>query len=267
MNRVIDGVDLDGLEYLKADQARVEFKYGKLQLKIENFHSVTQKRWNDAANDPKNWSEGCIGIDPTIANIQLVTVGKDPELTDDPDLPNKINPKGLQSIGVNRAGRREIEKQKKQVNTTAGQGKGNKIELARSMAKAMTVIQALEEAANYVANALILDDQNKIKEHQMLANKSIQDVQVALQDVKYNNPQDPNNILIPDKYRNESDLASIMNVVLTGQNNTDNKEIYDIGMKIFHTISKPPISPPIMTNSQMDNYPSKPIILDAPKKE
>jgi len=40
-NRVIDGVDLEGLEFLKDDEALVELKGGELRLKLPNLHNPT----------------------------------------------------------------------------------------------------------------------------------------------------------------------------------------------------------------------------------
>jgi RHS repeat-associated protein len=39
-NRPIDGVDLDGLEYLKSDQARIEVINGGVFLKVSNLKEV-----------------------------------------------------------------------------------------------------------------------------------------------------------------------------------------------------------------------------------
>ncbi len=48
-NRMIDGLDLEGLEYLDSDKARIEFKYGVLQLKVSNFLLVNRKSWESAS--------------------------------------------------------------------------------------------------------------------------------------------------------------------------------------------------------------------------
>ena len=41
-NRVIDGIELEGLEYLNYNEARVEFSNGRLFLKLENFNDTFQ---------------------------------------------------------------------------------------------------------------------------------------------------------------------------------------------------------------------------------
>ncbi len=52
-NRVIDGVELEGLEYLDYSEAKVELMNGALILKIENYSSIFQKQFyekNPAGN-------------------------------------------------------------------------------------------------------------------------------------------------------------------------------------------------------------------------
>ncbi|MFH6996039.1 RHS repeat domain-containing protein [Flavobacterium sp. FlaQc-48] len=46
-NRVIDGMELEGLEYLSFHEARVEFTSGRLQIKLENFNDNFQKTYRE----------------------------------------------------------------------------------------------------------------------------------------------------------------------------------------------------------------------------
>ena len=104
MNRVIDGIDLEGLEYLSANDARVEFKYGRLQIKVENFLTVNRSAWNTANNNTSNWKPGEIGIDPTLANVQYQP--QTPQMSDLPTVSNfgtGQTETGVQSQGYNRA--------------------------------------------------------------------------------------------------------------------------------------------------------------------
>lgn len=47
-NRVIDGIELEGMEYLDYREARVEFTNGRLTLKLENFNKNFQKAFSNA---------------------------------------------------------------------------------------------------------------------------------------------------------------------------------------------------------------------------
>ncbi len=44
-NRVIDGIELEGAEYLDNDEARIEFYRGTVFIKLENFSSLYQKEF------------------------------------------------------------------------------------------------------------------------------------------------------------------------------------------------------------------------------
>jgi hypothetical protein len=78
MNRVIDGVDLDGSEFLDSDESRIKIVNGEVQLKLENFWGPTVSMYNAANQDPRNWSinprtgQRDIGVSLTLASIQVV---------------------------------------------------------------------------------------------------------------------------------------------------------------------------------------------------
>lgn len=88
-NRPIDGIDLDGLEHLKSDEARIEITYGGIMLKIQNFTPFSRSGWEDAVNNPKAWtfdenSEGQrdIGISKKIGSFSVITPQKPKEETE-----------------------------------------------------------------------------------------------------------------------------------------------------------------------------------------
>ena len=74
MNRVIDGIDLEGLEYLSSDDARIEVTRGEVKLKVENFNFISRRLWQNANNNPANWTytngQKDIGISTTIGNLK-----------------------------------------------------------------------------------------------------------------------------------------------------------------------------------------------------
>jgi RHS repeat-associated protein len=108
-NRPIDGVDLDGLEYLDADEARVEFKNGRLQIKVENFLTINRNAWNTANGNPANWKSGQIGLDPTVAHVKFnkpVPEAKDIPAEQLPSTAKGQTQSGVKSQGINPAGRR-----------------------------------------------------------------------------------------------------------------------------------------------------------------
>ena len=45
MNRVIDGIDLEGLEYLDYGVSRVKVMNGEVHVNVQNFHNTTRNSW------------------------------------------------------------------------------------------------------------------------------------------------------------------------------------------------------------------------------
>lgn len=212
-NRPIDGIDLEGLEYLSSEDARVEFKAGRLQLKVENFHNINYNAWQRANGDPKNWKKGEIGLDRTVANLTVITPNNAPQADAIPgdDLPN--NSKSQFDDGIESAN--GITK----VPATKG---------AKALGKGGAVLDFIVFAGEQYMSWAWNDDSDKINEHSDIARRIEIDIEEAI-----------NQGMIPEQYQNQADIANIMNVILQGVNNTDNPEIYDIGMTIYNSISQP----------------------------
>jgi hypothetical protein len=68
--------------------------------------------------------------------------------------------------------------------------------------------------------------------------------------------------LVPKQYRNTKDLSSILNVILSGENNSGNKDIYKIGMKIYDKFKSIRLEPAKGLDFMQNN---KPVILSQPK--
>jgi RHS repeat-associated protein len=242
-NRPIDGVDLDGLEYLKSDEARVQFKYGRLELKVSNFLWVNQNAWTNANMDPNNWTytNGVrdIGINKTIANVNFMGPQfEDASAKDIPELPSSIMSQeeaGVKSQAYNRAGRREIARKGSAVSVKGSQGK---------LAKGAVLLDFAMYGLEQYQNIAWIYDSGKVQDHTGMAGMAVQNVSQALNDG-----------LIPKKFQNKKDLSVIMNVVLQGVNNSGNKDLYDIGMSIFNKY-KPKVEK-VTVPSGLDNNGSR----------
>jgi RHS repeat-associated protein len=234
MNRVIDGIDLEGLEYLNANEARVEFKYGRLQVKVQNFLRVNRSAWNNANSNTANWKEGNYGIDPTIANIQFFTAPPQPRDIPVEHLPSYSQGQtetGIKSQGYNRAGRREVARGE---GISVAPGKG----LFGNFVVAVDAINfGFEEYMGWAAEY----DLSKIDDHRSIANQVSNDMIKAL---------DQN--LIPKNYQTKEGIINIMNVVLQGVNNTNDPNIYKIGMDVYNNISNPQSSAPTQETCPAD---------------
>jgi hypothetical protein len=222
MNRVIDGIDLEGLEYLRADIARIKVTGGEVHINLDNFNTVTRNLWRqrDAAG---HWPEGNIGYPTQIGEFSSPTLPSSAESvsldrTYTPDV-NMYDPAVLRKEGVRNDGRID-----RRVNAPATTPKGS----VKGLAGVALAVNAINWALETYGNYSIAEDQELVAEHlSILRNQVTKDIQTAL--------ETPG--MIPDQYRNIQDLGNITNVVLSGVNPTKNQEIYDIGIKIVKEIS------------------------------
>jgi RHS repeat-associated protein len=256
-NSPISGIDLEGLEYMNANQAKIEMINGILKIKLENLSNPSKNAIGN--NNPKNWKPGEIGVNLTIGKVafnlpnpQEGAVSKMTSLDNSIGAPNPTNitnpinynrtPPTAKSTG--QPDRRY--KTNYSVNTmTPGGGSARG---AGIFAVAVNTLNwGLEAGLNWKINQDIKDVKYQVGRYAPLIEK---DLFKAI-----------NRGMIPDKYLNSTDLSNIGNVILQGVNNTDNADIYNIGMDIYNNISKDNEIKIEYRESGLDNFPSQPIIV------
>jgi RHS repeat-associated protein len=233
MNNSIAGIDLDGLEFLHSSEARIEIVKGSVKLKIANMHWTTRRDFNAANRDPNNWSYGPdgkkgIGINTEIGSFSLQTI---PTKTTDignatdntygaPDptfKPGEVPIKSPTAKSTGLPDRRYKDRGSIQTAPPAN---------ARGLAVASVVVDAIILGNDYLTSHFANDDIDLAKQHAQKAAMALYDVNTALQEG-----------LIDTKYQNIESLSDIANVVLSGVSNSGNKEIIDLGKKIYKEIS------------------------------
>gem|GEM_PF-3444024 len=225
-NSPISGIDLEGLEYLNANEARVEFKHGKLLAKVENFHTINKNAWKRTEMDPLNW-KGSIGLSRTLGNISIIAPQPpSPSASDIPDVgAAKPVEHYMSDIASNKYDQRPG------IVGPAGKSVG--------FSRSMIVLDAINQGLDAYRTWAGKDDADLINKHLGIANKAMKDVNRALGEG-----------VIPPKYQNKEGLTNIMNIVLQGENNTKDPEIYKIGMDIYNRNTGG-----VRTPSGMDNFP------------
>ncbi|MEJ7830388.1 MAG: RHS repeat-associated core domain-containing protein, partial [Segetibacter sp.] len=97
-NNPVEGIDLDGLEYISSKEARIEVIRGNVMLKVENMSTVVRKALNNYKNNTN--AAGQVGGDLSIGHIDIAgmastfpvnLVGAVPVLSSDND-PSDGNP-------------------------------------------------------------------------------------------------------------------------------------------------------------------------------
>ena len=240
-NTPIDGIDLDGLEYLDADEALIESKYGRIELKLDNFNYVFRTNWWIANMDPKNWRTNEIGLNPTIGYLDVPEVTLEdfhPELA--LSVPNSLGEiKNPALHGKNgdptfdpaeikielRKNRFGVPDQRLKEKTIQGISSRNRGSGTAAVGVANIISVAFEFYALYGfgRDRRALEDQI----NNVLPN-AIFDLKEGIREG-----------IVPDEpeFQNSGALGAILNVILTGENPTDNPRIEEIGLEIIEKVS------------------------------
>ncbi|MGI8893987.1 MAG: RHS repeat-associated core domain-containing protein [Bacteroidia bacterium] len=221
MNRVIDGIDLEGLEYLESDKARIKIVGGQTHINLQNFNSVTRYLWNKRDNESS--IPGYIGwptqigelSHPYLPSSQLVTLDNTYLVADPSKNPFLIQKQGLRNDG-------QIDNRvKKPVN------RPNSSSRVRGVGGFALAFNAINWGLNSYGNSLVKEDVELVTEHTSILMKQVmRDLTDALE-----------RGMIPKEYQNMNAIGNIANVVLSGVNLTKDKKIYEIGMTIVREIS------------------------------
>jgi len=234
-NRPIDGIDLDGLEYLNADEALVLVMMGTAWIKIENF-----TRYNQDLIRDYYWDRGStFGLarrnpDGTFTGAGMIgTV-----IQQAPSTPPSASNAAEQATGTIRT-KAEKTKQglpdrrvkERTINTSSSKGmfafKGiafliDAINTVGTIAGIRNMNQ-MGELNNQVANKVVGDGWGGI-DHVRVSplNQALGDVAKAAEQGK-----------IPPKFMNVADLSAITNIVLYGGDGGESDEIKDVGFSIL----------------------------------
>ncbi len=233
-NSPISGIDLDGLEYLSSNVARIEVSRGYVYLKMNNVHNITKNTY-DANKISDNWSYGPdgkkgIGISLKIGSVDygLFTPKLNSEIFSTDNTIGAPDPNY-------QPGQIEIEKGKaKSTGQTYRRLKDREITSLRSPAAGRGLaIASVAIDALIVGGSLLQEYQ--VNEDISLAHKHEEFLKMAYYDVNQGLLKGG---VIPKEYQTEERLSDITNVVLSGVSNLNDKKILEIGKNIYDQFSK-----------------------------
>jgi RHS repeat-associated protein len=241
-NRPIDGVDLDGLEYLRADEARVEIVLGTAFIKLENFSKLYQSQFRKEFPHYGLIFQKSDGIGYGDGELGQVFV---PHAGDrmDARLSNKVNDPTYQptELKLEPQARADRRRHKREGTPTLTTGR-----VPGSAGKSVFILNVLNYAAEAYAINVLSNDRNELTwqtkdwEYRInnwpfkdIVNENISPLTKALNDVK--RALDIN--LIPDEFQNVRDMSLITNIVLFGGTGKESKGIRKVGERIINEIS------------------------------
>jgi len=230
MNCPISGIDIDGLEYLRSDESRIEIIRGNVKIKIANLNSTTRSNFNKFNNDPKNWGTG-IGVNTNIGSFSLIPKSKGEPinaLDNTPGAPDpnfKAGESNIQNPTAKSTGMPDRRYKNRTVESASPAG-------SKGIAWVSIAIDVVIVGYDFIASHYAGDDKDKILLHANKAAMALYDVNTALQEG-----------FIDKKYQTTEFLSDITNVVLSGSsylNETGvvkDEEIINLGKKIYMEVS------------------------------
>lgn len=189
--------------------------------------------FNNASKNSNNWTykengQKDIGINRTIGNLKysqanpVPTPGAANVNSNDND-PSANDAKHRVKNPTTKQSNQTQENQRYKQRTILGGSN-----MRAPSAKGLIALNLANATVEYGILGAGMYEEYKLNSHLDILEKAINDVQTALS---------MGDKIIPKKYQNSNDLSSILNVVLQGESNSDNKELYEIGMKIYNDIS------------------------------
>jgi len=222
-NRVIDGFELEGLEYVNANEARIQvMRGGNVNYKIQNMTWLTRSAFRSMNNDPKNWTPGTIGVNSQVGQVSFTSGSGN-------NLPRGRQDGPQRTVHENpfREDGRTLDGRKTGRNLVGTGAYGAR---PTSASKGLLLFAALDFAARGAnAGANFYDNSVTQKHLGILETGALRDLRNAVADG-----------LIPQEYLNASDLSVILNVIFQGDG-FGNEELETLGLDIYkwYNIYKP----------------------------
>lgn len=212
MNRVIDGIDIEGKEYLNANEAKIEITSGVVHLRVENL-SAPSRSYIQNRNKFGPWNGG---------------IGYGGEL----NIPLAIYAQAYTTILPSNAYINPIDEDQKPTpgystrdeNTSWPMPPGG----SRLSGGVVVAFHVLNWTLATYKNGLQSKDNSDVNDQ--LTNALLPALVQINKAIEIG--------LIDKDHQNESDIGKILNVVLTGKNSRDSEEINNIGMTIVKHMSR-----------------------------
>lgn len=214
-NRVIDGVELEGAEYLNHNESRIFINWGLTKLNIENSSAPTANKFyvNGIQKYP---TVGAVDFGYSDVEYGETTLLKKNATRNTLADGNAHDLTPLKKDGT-------VDK-RYSPRLIGGGSRGIKGHIA------IAAVEAINWGLAEYTNMLVRKDARLTKEHiEIYEDKVIPAIEKALNsDQKY----------IPNKHRNDFSLSLISNAILFGDKVEGYEELYDIGIRIYEELGK-----------------------------
>ena len=238
-NRVIDGIELEGLEYYNSDEALAEIISGITQIKVQNLSGPSIHALSDIRLDDKGRPTGIRDWKGDVIIGRSISVQATPMERNEDQNKNQTSSQVTKTYSGKQPGsiaadlRPEKKDGTKDKRFTTREEIGGGINSKK--AKVGTRVNLAVNATNFLLEKLhgylVTRDINILTEHhRTLVEKVLPAIDLAL--------KSDNQTYIPDYMINEYDLSQIANVILFGGDEDYDSDIIQAGLKIYHELTE-----------------------------
>jgi RHS repeat-associated protein len=246
-NRVIDGMELEGAEYLSFHEARVEFISGRLYLKVENFNDNFQKVLQSSGYGNKiALADNVFLLTKGANNADNLSANSDGTFTDSNYQKNK-------EVLFTKKGKIDMRQKFNggNFNSSTTYGKTYQPTVIPAKGGAMSILLVYDiykGIKNFIDTKAMVDDKIAL-EKQVLSWKPIFDAldgsihregneAIVVQVLKDLKTAITKGIIKPED-GNIKNMTDIANIVMFGGNGTESKEIRETAERIINEVSSP----------------------------
>ncbi|OEK02289.1 hypothetical protein BFP97_12505 [Roseivirga sp. 4D4] len=239
-NRVVDGLDLEGLEYLSSKSAHVFITNQAVSIDYSNLTNTTQRIIASVNQDSRNWGSNSIGADNRVRSFESAITPVPSGTSRRPEV--NLNMEGaMKPVENNFTLRIGVEKNKQGVPDQRYKPRGISLNPGasrggRNVFRGLGLLQAAAMAYSEVERNNYATDLAGIRGDTDFALRAISDVQSAFEAGKIDFGKDVNNL--PDNARAiivEYYLYKIANYVLRGDDGGD-EIVRKNGEKVWNSV-------------------------------
>jgi hypothetical protein len=221
-NNPIAGIDLDGLEFLSNEDARIEVRNGGIFLKVSNFIATSIPQQN---LDSKNW-KGNIGVNTQIGAFQTPL----PPVAMPKDIPGEHLPSLTKGQGTTK------DLLGKYGRTTTGM-----VNSPARTSKGIAIVEVVMFGIELAPSLFNSYDMSLVREQTTMLIKADNILKQGILSG-----------MVDKKFDNTNDMSDILNVILSGESTSGNKEITKLGLEIYNKYAQPK---DIIRKSGLDGVP------------
>jgi RHS repeat-associated protein len=230
-NRVIDGIELEGLEFFDADDALLEIKHGLTQIKVENLSGPSKQALSEPRVDSKGVHSGIRDWKAAVILGTSISIQIEPIEAEQSSLESTSTKKAL--TGANPSDLRPLKKDRtpnKSYSTSKEIGGGLNPKGALTAARVMVGVEAVNFGLKKLHGYMISEDVKDVTiQHKTLYEKVLPAIKKAL--------ETEGQTYIAPHMINTSDLSQIANVILFGGDDFDS-EIVEAGYRIYYELTE-----------------------------